>query len=166
MFRRLAWRLLPRQSARMRIALFEPEIAGNVGAVLRLSACLGAAVDLIEPMGFEWDDRRVRRTAMDYIDHVSITRHAGFDAFRSTIGSQRLVLFTTKSTQSAYDFSFMADDILLFGKESAGVPPAIADACDARVRIPLRLQVRSLNLATSAALALGEALRQTATLPG
>jgi tRNA (cytidine/uridine-2'-O-)-methyltransferase len=150
----------------MRIALFEPEIAGNVGAVLRLSACLGAAVDLIEPMGFEWDDRRVRRTAMDYIDHVSITRHAGFDAFRTTIGSRRLVLFTTKSTQSAYDFSFMADDILLFGKESAGVPPAIADACDARVRIPLRSQVRSLNLATSAALALGEALRQTATLPG
>jgi tRNA (cytidine/uridine-2'-O-)-methyltransferase len=150
----------------MRIALFEPEIAGNVGAVLRLSACLGAAVDLIEPMGFEWDDRRVRRTAMDYIDHVTVARHAGFDAFRTTIGSQRLVLFTTKSTQSAYDFSFMADDVLLFGKESAGVPPAIAEACDARLRIPLRPQVRSLNLATSAALALGEALRQTATLPG
>lgn len=103
---------------------------------------------------------------MDYIDHVAIARHAGFDAFRTTIGSQRLVLFTTKSTQSAYDFDFMADDVLLFGKESAGVPPAIADACDARVRIPLRPQVRSLNLATSAALALGEALRQTATLPG
>jgi tRNA (cytidine/uridine-2'-O-)-methyltransferase len=150
----------------MRIALFEPEIAGNVGAVLRLGACMGAAVDLIEPMGFEWDDRRVRRTAMDYIDHVAIARHAGFDAFRETIGAQRLVLFTTKSTQSAYDFSFAADDILLFGKESAGVPAAIADACDARLRIPMRPQVRSMNLATSAALALGEALRQTATLPG
>lgn len=150
----------------MRIALFEPEIAGNVGAVLRLGACLGAAVDLIGPMGFEWDDKRVRRAAMDYIDHVSIARHAGFDAFRTTIGSRRLVLFTTKSTQSAYDFGFMADDVLLFGKESAGVPPAIADACDARVRIPMRPQVRSMNLATSAALALGEALRQTAILPG
>jgi tRNA (cytidine/uridine-2'-O-)-methyltransferase len=150
----------------MRIALFEPEIAGNVGAILRLSACLGAAVDLIEPMGFAWDDRRVRRTAMDYIDHVTVVRHASFDAFRTTIGSRRLVLFTTKSTQSAYDFSFRADDVLLFGKESAGVPLAIADACDARVRIPLRPEVRSLNLATTAALALGEALRQTATLPG
>lgn len=150
----------------MRIALFEPEIAGNVGAVLRLGACLGAAVDLIEPMGFAWDDRRVRRTAMDYIDHVTVARHAGFDAFKATIGSRRLVLFTTKSCQSAYDFAFRTDDVLLFGKESAGVPTAVADGCDARVRIPMRPQVRSMNLATSAALALGEALRQTATLPG
>ena len=150
----------------MRIALFEPEIAGNVGAVLRLGACMGAAVDLIEPMGFEWDDRRVRRTAMDYIDHVAIARHAGFAAFRATTGTQRLILFTTKATQSPYDFAFEADDILLFGKESAGVPSAIADACDARLRIPMRPQVRSMNLATSTALALGEALRQTASLPG
>jgi tRNA (cytidine/uridine-2'-O-)-methyltransferase len=149
----------------MRIALFEPEIAGNVGAILRLAACLGAAVDIIEPMGFTWDDRRVRRTAMDYIDHVSIARHADFDAFRAAIGPRRLVLFTTKSRQSAYDFAFMADDVLLFGKESAGVPAAVAGACDARLRIPMRPQVRSMNLATSAALALGEALRQTADLP-
>jgi tRNA (cytidine/uridine-2'-O-)-methyltransferase len=149
----------------MRIALFEPEIAGNVGAVLRLGACMGAAVDLIEPMGFAWDDRRVRRTAMDYIDHVAVARHAGFDAFKSTLGSGRLILFTTKSRQSAYEFRFLADDILLFGKESAGVPTAIAEACDARVRIPMRPQVRSMNLAMSAALALGEALRQTASLP-
>jgi len=150
----------------MRIALFEPEIAGNVGAVLRLAACLGAAVDLIEPLGFEWDDRRVRRAAMDYIDHVAVARHTGFDAFRATIGSSRLVLFTTKSTRSAYDFEYMASDILLFGKESAGVPPEVAESCDARVRLPMRPEVRSMNLATSAALALGEALRQTASLPG
>ena len=149
----------------MRIALFEPEIAGNVGAVLRLGACMGAAVDLIEPMGFAWDDRRVRRAAMDYIDHVSIARHAGFDAFNSAAGSQRLVLFTTKGSQSIYDFAFRADDILLFGKESAGVPAAVAEACHARVRIPMRSQIRSMNLASSAALALGEALRQTASLP-
>src|ERR1700712_2662523 len=122
----------------MRIALFEPEIAVNVGAILRLGACLGTAVDLIEPMGFEWDDRRVRRVAMDYIDHVSVTHHANFNAFKATIGARRLVLFTTKSLQSAYDFSFMADDILLFGKESAGVPLAVADACHAQVRIPMR----------------------------
>jgi len=150
----------------MRVALFEPEIAGNVGAVLRLGACLGAAVDLIEPMGFEWDDRRVRRTAMDYIDHVAVVRHAGFDAFRAAIGPRRLVLFTTKATMSAYDFSYRADDVLLFGKESAGVPPTVADGCDARVRIPIRSEVRSMNLATAAALALGEALRQTSALPG
>src|SRR5690349_2656535 len=149
----------------MRIALFEPEIAQNVGAVLRLGACLGAAVDLIEPMGFKWDDRRVRRTAMDYIDHVDLIRHANFDAFKDVIGERRLILFTTKSRQSAYEFPFEADDVLLFGKESAGVPSAVADECDARVRIPIRASVRSFNLATSAALALGEALRQTATLP-
>ncbi|WP_294392582.1 tRNA (cytidine(34)-2'-O)-methyltransferase [uncultured Sphingomonas sp.] len=150
----------------MRIALFEPEIAGNVGAVLRLGACMGATVDLIEPMGFAWDDRRVRRTAMDYINHVAVTRHVDFAAFRTAIGSRRLVLFTTKSQQSSYDFGFRADDVLLFGKESAGVPAHIAQACDARLRIPMRPEVRSMNLATSAALALGEALRQTATLPG
>lgn len=149
----------------MRIALFEPEIAGNVGAVLRLGACLGAAVDVIEPMGFEWDDRRVRRTGMDYIDHVTVARHAGFEAFRLSIKPCRLVLFTTKSSNLAYDFDFREDDVLLFGKESAGVPSAVAVSCDARLRIPTRPQVRSLNLAMTAALALGEALRQTATLP-
>lgn len=149
----------------MRIALLEPEIAGNVGAVLRLGACLGVAVDLIEPLGFAWDDRRVRRTAMDYIDQVEIVRHLGFEAFRSSIGSRRLVLFTTKSRQSAYEFHFSADDVLLFGKESAGVPADVADSCDARVRIPIRAEVRSLNLAMAAALAIGEALRQTAGLP-
>lgn len=149
----------------MRIALFEPEIAVNVGAILRLGACFGTAVDLIEPMGFKWDDRRVRRVAMDYIDHVAVTRHASFDAFRTTVGAQRLVLFTTKSRKSAYEFDFLADDVLLFGKESAGVPTAVVDACNAQVRIPMRPQVRSMNLATSTALGLGEALRQTATLP-
>ena len=149
----------------MRIALFEPEIAGNVGAVLRLGACMGAAVDLIEPMGFEWDDRRVRRTAMDYIDHVAIARHASFNDFKATIGSRRLLLFTTKSDRSAYYFKFLADDVLLFGKESAGVPIAVAETCDARLRIPMRAQVRSMNLAMTAALALGEALRQARSLP-
>lgn len=149
----------------MRIALFEPEIAGNVGAVLRLGACMGAAVDLIEPMGFAWDDRRVRRTAMDYIDHVDVTRHSDFEAFRSSVGRARMVLFTTKASGSAYDFAFWPDDVLLFGKESAGVPPWVAEACEARVRIPIRAEVRSMNLATAAALALGEALRQTGSLP-
>ena len=150
----------------MRIALFEPEIAGNVGAILRLGACLGAAVDLIEPLGFAWDDRRVRRAAMDYIDHVAVARHAGFEAFKAAAGSRRLVLFTTKSAHSLYDFRFMPGDILLFGKESAGVPATVAEACRARLCIPMQPQVRSMNLALSAAIALGEALRQTRLLPG
>ncbi len=148
----------------MRIALYEPEIAGNVGAVLRLGACLGVAVDLIEPMGFAWEDARVRRTAMDYIDAVEIERHAGWDAFR-VARPGRLVLLTTKGTTSLYDAAFAPDDILLIGKERAGVPAAVAAHCNLAVRIPIRAAVRSLNLATAAALALGEALRQTGLLP-
>jgi tRNA (cytidine/uridine-2'-O-)-methyltransferase len=149
----------------MRVALYEPEIAGNVGAVLRLGACMGVAVDLIEPLGFAWDDRRVRRTAMDYIDHVEVVRHASFDAFLAVSGGARLCLFSSKASRSPYNFAFEAGDMLLFGKESAGVPEHIAKRCDIRLRIPMRPEVRSLNLATSASLALGEALRQTERLP-
>ena len=149
----------------MRIALYEPEIAGNVGAVMRLGACFGVAVDLIEPMGFEWDDKRVRRTAMDYIDHVTVLRHSSFEAFQELIGGARLVLMTTKGDTPLYGFKFERDDVLLFGKESGGVPPDVAAHCDARVRIPIRADVRSFNLATSAAIVLGEALRQTDGLP-
>jgi tRNA (cytidine/uridine-2'-O-)-methyltransferase len=148
----------------MRICLFEPEIAGNVGAVMRLGACLGVPVDLIEPMGFDWSDKRVRRTAMDYIDHVQVLRHRSFVSFRARTPG-RLILFTTKGAISPYDFTFLEDDILLFGKESAGVPADVAAQCDARLKIPIRAEVRSFNLATSAALALGEALRQTGSFP-
>ncbi|MEO6114449.1 MAG: tRNA (cytidine(34)-2'-O)-methyltransferase [Sphingomicrobium sp.] len=149
----------------MRIALFEPEIAGNVGAVLRLGACFGVAIDLIEPMGFAWDDKRVRRTAMDYIDHVELARHASFDAFHATLGGERLILFTTAADASPYEFAFKASDVLLFGKESGGVPAPVAAVCDAKLKIPIRPEVRSFNLATSTAIALGEALRQTQGLP-
>ena len=148
----------------MRVALYQPEIAGNVGAVLRLGACLGVAVDLVEPMGFAWDDKRVRRTAMDYIDAVEIVRHTSFEAMQAAAPA-RLILLTTKSDISAYGFAFRPDDTLLFGKESAGVPAAVAAACDARLRLPIRAEVRSLNLASSVALALGEALRQTGGHP-
>ncbi len=150
----------------MRISLFEPEIAGNVGAVLRLGACMGVPVDLIEPLGFQWDDARVRRTAMDYIDHVSVTRHRDWAAFHASIGPARLVLLTTKGSVSAYDFGFRPDDVLLFGKESAGAPAHVHAACTGRIRLPMRAEVRSMNLAMSAGLALGEALRQTGGLPG
>ena len=150
----------------MRIALFEPEIAGNVGAVMRLGACFGVAVDLIEPMGFAWDDKRVRRAAMDYIDHVEVARHADFEEFRKTVEGARLVLMTTKARETLYEFTFRPDDILLFGKESGGVPAPVAAVCDAKLKIPLRAAVRSFNLATSAAIAVGEALRQTKGFPG
>ena len=149
----------------MRVALYQPEIAGNVGAVMRLGACLGVGVDLIEPMGFAWDDRRVRRTAMDYIDHVEVIRHQNFQTFRESSGDARLILFTTKASISPYDFAFSGDDILLFGQESAGVPQEVRDACSASVRLPIRTEVRSLNLASAAAIGLGEALRQTGRLP-
>ena len=149
----------------MRIALYQPEIAGNVGAVLRLGACMGVAVDLIEPMGFAWDDRRVRRTAMDYIDHVEVTRHPSFDAFLASAPQRRLCLFSSKALHSPYDHAFEADDILLFGRESAGVPDEVAEQCGIKLRIPMQPHVRSLNLATSAAIAAAEALRQTGQLP-
>ena len=151
----------PRQ---MRLCLYQPEIAGNVGAVMRLGACFGVPVDLIEPMGFTWDDKRVRRTAMDYIDHVEVVRHRSFGAFRQAVPG-RLILFTTKAGRSPYEFGFQAGDILMFGQESGGVPAEVAAASDASLRIPIRAEVRSFNLATSAALALGEALRQTQGLP-
>src|SRR5687767_7695947 len=143
----------------MRLCLFEPEIAGNVGAVMRLGACFGVPVDLIEPLGFDWDDKRVRRTAMDYIDHVEVMRFTTFGAYRAELPG-RLILFTTKGDRSPFEFDFRSDDILLFGKESGGVPAEVAATSDAKLRIPIRPQVRSFNLATSAALALGEALRQ------
>jgi tRNA (cytidine/uridine-2'-O-)-methyltransferase len=125
---------------------------------------MGVPVDLIEPMGFAWDDKRVRRTAMDYVDHVEVSRHRSFAAFRAAT-TGRLILFTTKGDVSPYRFAFEASDLLLFGKESGGVPADVAAASDARLRIPIRADVRSFNLATAAALALGEALRQTGELP-
>ncbi|MEO5972782.1 MAG: TrmH family RNA methyltransferase [Sphingomicrobium sp.] len=132
---------------------------------MRLGACFGVAVDLIEPMGFAWDDARMRRTAIDYVDHVEIARHAGFAAFRATAAGARLILLTTKANVSLYDFEWRSSDILLFGKESGGVPADVAAACEAKVRIPIRAEVRSFNLATAAAIALGEALRKTGRLP-
>ena len=148
----------------MRIALYQPEIAGNVGAILRLSACLGASVDLIEPMGFPWDDKRVARAGMDYIDHVSVTRHADWEAFlAATTG--RIVLFTTKGAIRMDEARFEPGDVLLFGSESSGAPDSVHARADLRVRIPIKPEVRSLNLGVSAGIALAEALRQTSGWP-
>lgn len=149
----------------LRIALFQPDIAGNVGAVMRTCACLGAGLDLIEPMGFQWDDKRVARAGMDYIDHVAVTRHADWDAFAKQVQG-RLVLLTTRGATPLHDFVFAADDVLLFGRESAGVPEEVHARADARVVIPMAPPLRSLNLSVSAAIVLAEALRQTGGWPG
>ena len=144
----------------MRLALFQPEIAGNVGAVLRLAACLGTAVDLIEPMGFAWSDKRRKRSAMDYEDHVPIERHADWDAFAAKVPG-RLILFSTKGETLLHQAAFEPEDTLLFGSESAGAPDFVHLCADMVVRIPLKPEVRSLNLGISAGIALAEALRQT-----
>jgi tRNA (cytidine/uridine-2'-O-)-methyltransferase len=149
----------------MRVALYQPDIAGNVGAVMRTCACLGVGLDLIEPMGFQWDDRRVARAAMDYIDHVPVTRHPDWDAFAAA-AQGRLVLLTTRGATPLHDFAFAADDILLFGRESAGVPEAVHARADARVVIPMAPPLRSLNLSVSAAIVLAEGLRRTGGWPG
>lgn len=148
----------------MRIALFQPDIAGNVGTILRLAACFGAGVDIIEPCGFPFSDRALKRAGLDYGARADVTRHADWAAFRADAAG-RLVLLTTRGHVRLPDAGFAADDILLFGSESAGAPAAVHDAADLTVRIPLRPGFRSLNVAVAAGIALAEALRQTGGLP-
>ena len=148
----------------LRIALYQPDIAGNVGAVMRTCACLGIALDLIEPMGFQWDDKRVARAAMDYIDHVALTRHADWSAFAGR-ATGRLVLLTTRGATPLHDVAFRADDVLLFGRESAGVPEEVHARADARVVIPMRPGLRSMNISVATAIVAAEALRQTGGWP-
>jgi tRNA (cytidine/uridine-2'-O-)-methyltransferase len=151
----------------MRLALYEPDIPQNAGTILRLAACLGVAVDVIQPAGFDMTDRALRRAGLDYLAHVQIDHHqsfAAFDAARRSRGS-RLVLLTTRSTVAYTDFAFTQRDTLLLGRESAGVPQAVHANADACVRIPIRAGLRSLNVAVAAAMVLGEALRQTGGIP-
>lgn len=148
----------------MRIALYQPEIAGNVGAILRLAACFNVAVDIIEPTGFVISDARMRRAAMDYAQHVALVRHADWDSYLKT-REERIVLMTTKGSASLYQTAFDARDTLMFGSESAGVPDHVAQSCALRVRIPLAPAARSLNLSVAAGIAVSEALRQTGGLP-
>lgn len=144
----------------MRIALFEPDIAGNVGTLLRTAACLGVAVDLIEPMGFAWSDRALARAGMDYARGTEVRRHADWDAFAATL-TGRIVLLTTRGATPLPTAAFCPDDVLLLGSEGAGVPDSVHDRADLRVAIPLKPGFRSLNVAVAGAIALGEALRQT-----
>ncbi len=147
----------------MRLALFEPDIPQNTGALLRLAACFGVEVDLIEPCGFLLDDRRLRRAALDYMANLAIRRHASWQAFIvNRDPHSRLILMTTSGSTALHHFAFAADDTILLGRESAGVPDAVHSAASERVVIPLRRPARSLNVALAGAIALAEALRQTA----
>jgi tRNA (cytidine/uridine-2'-O-)-methyltransferase len=150
----------------LRLALFEPDIPQNTGALLRLAACFGVEVDLIEPLGFLWDDRRLKRAALDYVAEARVSRHASWNAFLgSRQADARLVLLTTAGAVPLHRFRFAPADTLLLGRESAGVPDFVHRAAAARVAIPLRPGMRSLNVAMAGAIALAEALRQTGALP-
>jgi tRNA (cytidine/uridine-2'-O-)-methyltransferase len=151
----------------MRIALYEPDIPQNAGTILRLAACLGAEAHIIEPAGFPVTDRAFRRAGMDYLDQVTIMRHRGWDDFEAwrQAESARLILFTTRGSVSYLEHVFRHDDVLLFGRESAGVPDHVHAAADARLLIPIRPGLRSLNIAVACAMALGEAMRQTGGMP-
>jgi tRNA (cytidine/uridine-2'-O-)-methyltransferase len=149
----------------MRLALFQPDQAGNVGTILRLAACLGVAVDVIEPCGFPWGDRALKRAGMDYAEIANVTRHEGWDAFAETIAG-RLVLLTTRGEARLDAARFEAGDVLLLGSESKGVPDAVHVQADLRVRIPQATGTRSLNIAVAAGIGLAEALRQTKKWPG
>jgi len=147
----------------MQIALYQPDIPPNTGTILRLCACLNVSAHIIEPTGFAVSDYAFRRAGMDYLDHVSLMRHVSWDAFESwrLEAGYRLLLFTTKAAISYLDFRYQPQDILLFGRETAGVPDEVAAKADARLKIPIKASLRSLNVAMSAAMAVGEALRQT-----
>ena len=151
----------------MRIALYEPDIPQNTGTILRLCACLGIDAHIIEPAGFPVTDRAFRRAGMDYLDQVAITRHSSFAAFDAWRRGERLslVLLTTGAERSYLDHTFRDDQVLLFGRESAGMPQAVHQAADTRLRIPLHAGMRSLNIAMAVAMVAGEALRQTGGMP-
>ena len=151
----------------MRLALFEPDIPQNAGALMRLGAALGVAVDVIEPCGFLFSDAGLKRAGMDYLPHTEIVRHESWAAFSAARADRtgRLVLLTTKAATAYTAFAFAADDVLLLGRESAGVPDFVHEAADARLRIPMRAGMRSLNVAQAGAMVLGEALRQVHGFP-
>lgn len=152
----------------MRLVLFQPDIAQNAGTLFRLAACLEVPVDVIEPCGFHLGDRRLRRAALDYLDALDLTRHDSWQAYRESLdraGGGRLALLTTRGETPYTEFAFRPGDSLMVGRESAGVPEAVHRAADARLCIPMRPGLRSINVALAAAMVLGEALRQTAQAP-
>lgn len=149
----------------MRLVLFQPDIPQNVGTLLRLAACWAVPVDLIEPCGFLWDDRRLRRSGMDYLEGVDLTRHSSWTAYCAVEAAGRLMLLTTKGGQRHIDAAFEQDDRLMVGRESSGVPEEVHALAAARLRIPMSPGLRSMNVALAAGVVLGEALRQTGGFP-
>ncbi|MEE8305856.1 MAG: tRNA (cytidine(34)-2'-O)-methyltransferase [Gammaproteobacteria bacterium] len=149
----------------MRLALYQPEIPPNVGTILRLCACENVPLDIIEPCGFPFSERSLKRAGMDYIDRAQFTRHQSWDDFKGSSHNSRIILLSTQSTTPYTEYEFSPLDILLFGQESAGVPPDVHDQADARLCIPMKPDLRSLNVAVAAAMVLGEALRQTNQFP-
>jgi tRNA (cytidine/uridine-2'-O-)-methyltransferase len=149
----------------MRLALYEPDIPQNCGALLRLGACLGIVVDIIEPCGFVFSDKGLKRAGMDYLERAEHARHASWNAFLAAHGAARILLLTSKGDTAYTNFAFAKDDIILLGRESAGAPDAVHNRSDARLRIPLKPGLRSINVAQAGAMALGEALRQTGKFP-
>lgn len=150
----------------MRIALYQPDIAGNVGAVLRTAACLDVPCDIIEPCGFAFSERALKRAGMDYAAQAQISRHADWSAFLISAGDARIVLMSSKASTALSSFTFRHDDIILMGSESTGAPAAVHERADARVYIPMASGFRSLNISVSAGIALAEGLRQTDQFPG
>lgn len=146
-----------------RIALYQPDIPGNTGTILRLASCLGIGVDIIEPAGFRIDDKSLKRAGMDYLERANLVRHADWQAFEKwrIARNSRLICLTTKADQSYTDFTFKINDVVLFGRESAGLPDDIHQRADARLIIPMVDHARSINLALSVAMVIGEVLRQT-----
>ncbi len=149
----------------MRVTLYQPDIAANLGAIMRSTACFDTSLSIIEPCGFPLSAKSLRRAAMDYGSPKTLTRHASWEIYQDTPKTGRRILLTTKGATSLGDFTFMPDDELVFGRESAGVPETVHAAMDARVIIPISAQARSFNLSNAVAIVLWEALRQTHTLP-
>jgi len=149
----------------MQLALFQPDIPPNTGTIIRMAACLNIQVNIIEPCGFPFGDKSFRRAGMDYIDQSMITRHKSWEYFLESIGSSRIILLSTKAVRVYTDITYHSDDIILLGRESAGVPDNVHNRADERVIIPMTPETRSLNVAVSASMVLGEALRQTNLFP-
>ena len=149
----------------MRLVLYQPDIPQNTGTILRMAACFGVPVDVIEPTGFIWSEQRMRRAGMDYLTLAQVTRHASWEAYLANRSAWRLVLLSTRGTTPLPAARFQTDDHLLLGRESAGVPDTVHDQADLTVRLPMRTEARSLNVAMTAGIALAEGLRQTAGWP-
>ena len=149
----------------MRLVLYQPDIPQNTGTILRMAACFGVPVDVIEPTGFIWSEQRMRRAGMDYLTLAQVTRHASWEAYLANRSAGRLVLLSTRGTTPLPATRFQTDDHLLLGRESAGVPDTVHDQADLTVRLPMRTEARSLNVAMTAGIALAEGLRQTAGWP-